>query len=280
MLNKKTIFIITIVFLAVAMATDAVFAIVNGNYNRTMAQPDITRQDWNWLDEDYVLRAGTTFDGNLNLNTNHIFGLNTNALEMDSMANVGYVSSSVSSASGGSAYTNWGKATCESTDNLLYAGFVYTTNFGSTAGSGNQICINLPNDGDIFFNNAVADKLYPLKIGNAGIPNDASISTGSDITNRHLIPCASCFRQNSGCYISVDTDSCASGFSDIYKGFLMGSRTDVSNSGDRFCINKDFDYGELRASTGSSLHGDRVENNFDLNAYSENSFIKCALCCN
>jgi hypothetical protein len=48
---------------------------LTGNYNRTTAQNELTRDDWNLLDEDFVAKSGDTMTGPLNMGNQRITNL-------------------------------------------------------------------------------------------------------------------------------------------------------------------------------------------------------------
>ncbi|HOZ56491.1 MAG: hypothetical protein BWY51_00354 [Parcubacteria group bacterium ADurb.Bin316] len=256
---------------------------VSGNYSKVDGN-NLTRDDWNVLDEDFVDREGDTMGTNLNLNNHRIVGVNTNPANSSDLANVGYIDSLLVSSQGGYVYTNWGRSNCSGSDTLLYSGFGFNSIYTVISGGSNNICIQLPFNATSSFvyalnSNSRTDGLYPLMTSDPSqLPPEMSTMY------RNYIECAVCFRRNSSCIESVGSFNCTMpGFNyKAYDGYVLGGEIPGSHyhSQERICVNRSMHINTNSAPYGAVAYGSRIRNNFGMSEYGIDRFIPCAVCCN
>lgn len=274
-------------FLSVAFTSDVVSALVRGDYERStvppIAEPDITREDWNDLDWDFVLRAGESvgvvFDGNLNLDTNNIINVDTDSGNLNSLANVDYLNSSMGFYEEADFYTNWGRNDCNFGDTLIYSGYMFNNYYGFRAGGVNPFCMVNPEEPGPVHSGSRMDALYP------GIISTSDI-VPVDYPENWYVECAVCYHSGGICYEAVGTWDCnlAEGF-DVkkYDGYLLGSTLEYRPSNERICVNRNFAGLDSSTNQGARLHGSKVVDDFSINTYDTAptaKYTKCAICCN
>jgi len=282
-------FIFTVRALCISDFNQYVFAVVNGEYNRNIPpggpdSPNIVMQDWNYLDDDFLLRDGTNVNSDLDMldddgtSRHKIINLDTNSGVLSDLVNVNYVNSNISSAQGGDTYINWGRSNCSGSDDLMYSGYAFATGYSNVSGSSNPVCVD-SSDWGSFFNSSKKDKLVPLTTG------DNSLSPVS-IPGRSFIKCAVCYRKNSTCFENYGSHDCGS-FNQIYGGYVMSMVSDMSrNATERGCLNENFESDSPIMLWGAIWYGSRLQENFGENDYSDCvndgncNFLKCSICCN
>lgn len=248
------------------------------NYSKTLpATLDLS--EWNNLDDDFVAKSGDTMTGILDMGGNRITNLSNPTLDTDA-ANKAYVDSQIIAIAGsgaGGTYINWGREDCPTGSDLLYNGVGFGADSDDIGGSDNPICINSNGTVGAAYTDVNGDKMYPMVTGSAG-------NLPSGITSSRIVKCALCRRAGT-CYESYGDWGCntSAGFSSAYDGYVLGSLTTMSpvgNSGERLCVNSNFDNEYTKSPVdGPVLLGSRIEDNFGL-GYTESAFIRCSLCCN
>lgn len=235
------------------------------DYNKPI-DGQLTANDWNQLDDDFVAKSGDTMSG----------GLILSADPTDSMhaATKQYVD-----RRGGDIFTNWGRSDCPAGVNELYNGFVFGKRWDEPKGSGEILCIESgmagpPNT------SAIRDKLWPVGTG-------VTAYTPPAITTNSEIPCAVCYNPGGTCYRAVGTNICnnAEGFNVAYTGYIMGGVTGLDNpfnenNNGRECVNANFDGSTPNLTFDSVYAGTVIVGNADLPVYTTDSYIHCAVCCN
>ncbi len=252
---------------------------LTGDYSKTLPA-SLTLTDWNNLDDDFVAKSGDSMTGTLDMGGNRITNLNDPVNDSDA-ANKAYVDAQMASlgvSGAGAVYINWGKDSCPGSATLLYNGFAFNASSGNTGGSDNYLCLNdsgLAGDG---FTGTYADEMYPIVTGTSG-------NLPSGITANRIVKCAVC-RQAGTCYESYGAWACNSsaGFSSAYEGYVLGasSASTASNSGERACVNKNFDSSVSVAGAEppeTFWNGSIIDQDYSL-GYTEDAFIKCSICCN
>jgi hypothetical protein len=187
-----------------------------------------------------------------------------------------YVDTSVAGAgSGGDNFVNWGRGDCPVGTTQLYSGYAFGTKWDEPNGSGDVMCIQSGDAGPAA--TSPRDKLWPAATGQAGF-----IPAG--LPESKEIKCALCLKPSKSCYNSYGSNSCATGFTAAYSGYVMGGTVNVSGSGvnknERYCINSNFDSTTNSATWGSVFYGTEIYSNSDLPAYTAGAYIKCSVCCN
>ncbi|MFH0892304.1 MAG: hypothetical protein V1867_05995 [Candidatus Falkowbacteria bacterium] len=249
---------------------------VFGDYDR--AEASLSIDDWNFLNDDFVLRDGDTMAGDLNMNNVGISNLAVIPADETSAASAGYVNSRINSSAGGTTYINWGRGDCAAGDTVLYGGFGFGATYSVMSGGDNDICVQLPADAEFAHTGAIADRMYPSMSG--GSP---WMPAGYDPA-RSFVRCAVCYRNQSACYTGYGTHNCNKGnFTDkAYDGYVAaGINESHTLSRERNCVNRNFDNTGGAATTwGAAWYGSRIENNFGQAGYDNLVFIRCAVCCN
>ena len=254
---------------------------LSANYGKVMPGASLTLTEWNYLDDDFVAKSGSTMTGILDMGSQRIINLATptGTSPASDAANKAYVDAQVASvgASAASAtYINWGRNDCPTGSSLLYEGIAFSANYASAGGSSNVVCMDSSGVAGGSFTVINADKMYPVITGATSLP--VGISSG------RAIRCAVCRRVGT-CYETFGNNTCntASGFSPSFTGFLLGAHSNSTtflNSTERICVNENFINTPTPSSTdGAIVIGTRIENNLGL-SYSASSFIRCATCCN
>jgi len=295
--NFKIIFILIIalffIFTAGALCNSNFkqYTLALGNYNRIVPpdSPDVTMDNWNDLDEDFLLRDGTNVNSNFDLldgdgfSQHKIVNLSVNSSEDNDLANVQFVNDSLSSAQGGDTYINWGRDDCPGSDQVLYSGYGFSVAIGGISGGNNPICIDDELEISENFSGNYRDALKPLVTDNhADLP--------SGIPQRRNIKCAVCYKSNSTCFLNSGSHNCTSfGFNNTYSGFFMSETSNINrNSLQRICLNENFDLSSEVSlmSVGAKLYSSRIQENFgnvvypDCEMGGQCNFAKCSLCCN
>ena len=264
-------------------------ALVNGKYERlTTENQDIIMDDWNYLDEDFLLRDGTNVNNNFDLldgdgvSQHKIVKLSVNSSEDNDLANVQFVNENLASAQGGDTYVNWGRGDCPEGDQILYSGYGFSVVIANLSGGNNPICIDNLLESSEHFSGSYRDALKPLVTD-----NHAELPLG--IPQRRNIKCAVCYKPQSTCFLNAGSHSCVSGFDNVYSGFFMSETSNMNrNSLRRLCLNQNFDLSSEISlmSVGAKLYSSRIQENFGNVAYpdcetgGQCNFVKCSVCCN
>ncbi len=260
-------------------------AVTQGDYNRAAPGGGILFDDWNVLDEDFLLSDGSSqMDADLNIEGNQAVNLGE-SLNQSDVATVNYVNSQIESnlvgIQGGDIYVNWGRDDCGGGDVALYSGYGFGNLFSSISGGENEICISEPFDGGLLNSGSMSDSLYPLMTGeHVYFPDDGT--TYQEIT---LIKCAVCYKEVSSCYLNIGTHQCSvtDFVNKAYDGYMVGEISEIASyksTSQSSCLNLNFDSSGGGALLGGSIwRGAAIGNNFGLNAYDEDQFIKCAVSC-
>lgn len=282
------LFFITIGLLIFApLSLNQVALALQGRYNRAATDNSIGVVDWNYLDDDFLARDGSgAMTGDLNMGGNQVTNVGAPSNNTDA-ATVGYVNDSVSTAvsNGGSTFVNWGREDCPASTDLLYGGIAFSANYDAFAGGGNPVCI-IPGDAGSVFGTMYSDQLYPLRTGDGTFPTDGT----SPILSNRIIKCAVCMRRPGACYTVFGSHDCntTEGFNPLYAGYILGSRTSNNtaagyphNPTQRACVNSTFDGELVRPATdpGALWYAARIIENYGVLPQSEDSYIKCAICC-
>ncbi len=294
-INKKTglgLFILLIIFISflfvfTPMSLKKIAQAVTGSYNRAPADSTVTVDDWNLLDEDFLLRDGAnSMQGDLNMNGNKIINLG-DGVNLTDAANIKNVDDAIAGAGvagGKDMFTNWGSEDCPDGSTLLYGGVAFSSSYDSFSGGSNPICIQSGDAGGVM-TPAFADKLYPLVTGaDANLPTSDS-DPQSTIAGGKIVKCALCHKATNACYEHYGSHNCATGFDPIYSGYVLGSYgtnggDNHYNSTQRACVNRLFDDSQpANGNMGAMWYGSKIQSNFGL-AYTESAFIKCSICCN
>ncbi|MCK4539948.1 hypothetical protein KAU09_02215 [Candidatus Parcubacteria bacterium] len=292
--DKQLLFIILVVllFCGLLIFTPLSFeniakALTLGNYNRTASDNIIDVDDWNHLDNDFLLTDGAnSMQGDLNMNNNRITNVTTTNNPNDA-ANVEYVTDAIAAAEvagGGDIFVNWGNDDCPGGTDKLYGGIAFSAPYNTTSGGSNPVCMQSGDAGPAHIN-ANADKIYPVVTGGIETLPDSSVDSGSTITSESIIKCALCHNPAGTCYEHYGGHDCGGSFSHVYRGYVLGSYatngTDSHyNSTQRACVNRDFDSSiSAGVNMGAMWYGARIEENFGL-GYTTDAFIKCSICCN
>ena len=289
MKNKIKIFnLLVLVVLMICLIKTGEFsyttqAINPADYNKS-AGDNLSRDDWNRLDEDFIMREGDAMGGSLNLGSRRITSASTNTASDDDLANVDYVNSLLVSSQGGYIYTSWGVSSCGSSDTLLYSGFGFNATYNFLSGGSNNLCIQLPFNATTSFpysmnSNARTDGIFPLMTSDiAQLPPEMSTMY------RNYVECAVCFRSNSSCIELLGGFNCSmSGFTHkAYDGYVLGGEIPGSHyhSQERICVNRNMHVNTNAAPYGAVAYGSRIRDNFGQTSYGINRFIPCAICCN
>lgn len=283
--NYKLLFIFSIFLLFSIFNYSTVLAVVFGDYGRTsISSQDVTLDDWNFLDEDFLRTTGASFDGDFNLNNHFILSLDTDTSDDSGAVNLNYLNSRMSGVLGGDTYINWGNNYCQGTDTMLYSGYGFSNYYVDTSGSDNPICIAHPFDGSILDISVISDELYPLMTGSASLLPTTSVDPLSTINNQRLVKCAVCFRSGHTCYLNIGTHDCTTSFflNKAYDGYMTGeiNYSTHQSSLERHCLNRDFDASETAPAWGAIWYGSRIQNNFGLSGYNTMRYLECSICCN
>ncbi|MCK4539947.1 hypothetical protein KAU09_02210 [Candidatus Parcubacteria bacterium] len=287
---KKYVFFIFLFCLVIGLYClsgyflQCVSAVTQGDYNRPAPGGGISVEDWNFLDEDFLLTDGVNSVLNdLDMNNNRIINLDSGNGQKNA-ASKEYVDNGISAVQGGDTYINWGRAGCAGSDILLYDGYGFGNEYSNSSGGDNPICIQEPFDGEMLSSGAKADGVFPLMTGTSAILPTNMIDPSSTIDRQRFIKCAVCYRPNSACFINQGTHNCGvPGFGNkIYDGYLTGEVNYPTHyaSTERYCLNRNFDASILAPDWGAIWYGARVEENFGLSSYETKKFIKCSVCCN
>lgn len=259
-------------------------AVTLGNYNRGVGDEIINLDDWNNLDNDFLLTdGGNSMQGDLDMGGNRITNVSTTADPNDA-ANIGYVVDAIATAGtsgGGDVFVNWGRGDCPGGSDILYSGYAFSARYDSISGGNNPVCMQAGSPGEAF-TGIYADEMYPLITGQTD-------SLPPAYSEDKIIQCALCHKPQGVCFEYVGRQDCgSSGFNAIYKGYLLGSDANNDlinglhyNSTERLCVNDSFD---ANVSAGGNLgalwYGVVIEDNFSLNNYTEDAYIMCSVCCN
>src|SRR3989339_246496 len=109
---NSVIFTWSLIFCAVASVVAFSFIVLKpawaalGDYDRTGVS--LSPDDWNYLDEDFVLKEGATMGGDINMNNIAITNLALIPADTTSAVSAAYVDSRINASAGGTTYTNWG----------------------------------------------------------------------------------------------------------------------------------------------------------------------------
>lgn len=253
-----------------------------GNYSKG-ATDELTFNDWNNLDDDFVDASGDTMSGDLNMNSNKITNIPDIPFDAKDAVNQNYVDTAVATAggSGGDVFINWGQQVCPGTTELLYRGYAFG-NLHIHSGGAEAVCLQQPGDagaepGGIGPGANLGDLLYPLGTG-----EDFRMPPG--IPDLKEIMCAVCFNPKGACYERWYGETCpgSSGFIPVYTGYGMGGYASHGPS-QRHCVdNINFDgsvdnlsYGDL----GDIWYGTVLYENADIGLYTKDSYVKCSMCC-
>ena len=262
---------------------------LQGSYNRLPSDDTLTVQDWNYLDDDFLLKSGDTMSGNLNMGSNYITNLGMQATPGNNDAvTVQYVTNAISaagSASGGDIYVVWGSTNC-GTNNSVYTGYAFSAPYNFNGGSGNPVCINTPNNADYDFLFGSADNMVPLvtSLNDSYLPIQGTDDPNSRIREQSFIQCAVCHNTSGVCYEHIGEQSCANGFASAYNGYMLGSYTTSGtdnhrNSTSRACVDSEgFVFNDTQGYMGAMWYGSKIDNNSGL-PYGIDTFVKCSLCC-
>ena len=283
------LFFITIGLLIFApLSLDQVALALQGRYDRAATDNSIGVVDWNYLDDDFLARDGSgAMTGDLNMGGNRITNLVTSATPGNNdAATVQYVQTAVSaaaSAGGGATFVQWGNSACPAGMDTLYSGIGFSALYSTNAGGDNPQCIQVDTGTPISFTGTYADNMYPIvtSLDAGNLPtSDSTMAAG------RIVRCAMCHKPAGTCYTHYGVNSCASGFSPAYAGYVLGSFgtsgiANHYNSTQRACVNRNFQ-GDISSggNMGAMWYGTRIQGRLGLTAYSENTFIKCAVCCN
>lgn len=249
------------------------------DYNKVNGD-DLTRDNWNALDEDFVMKEGDTLNGNLNMDGHRVTNVVGPSNNSD-IANVNFVNSSLVASQGGEVYINWGAASCAAPDITLYNGYGFGSDKSFTSGGVNSICLQLPIDASASAAGAlISDNLFPV-VTTYNFSTYFGIPPG--ISPYTYVRCAACFRVNSSCVKVFGTTNCSiPSFSHkAYDGFVMGGDLPgwYYRSSEAECINRNL-AGATGPADGAMIYGSRIRDLYGLSGYNINSYIQCAVCCN
>ncbi len=281
-LNVAIILLVSIIisggFLLSGLSFNQIVWALGGNYNK-QAGDQLNLSDWNNLPNDFVDQGGDKMEGDIDMNNNKITNLPAPSDDSEP-ATKDYVDSALANVGGGGdVFVNWGNWNCPGGTEQLYRGFAFDERY-SQNGGGEAVCLQLPGDegsspgpkgpGDNY-----SDLLYPLGTGNAtrmppGIPA------------RKEVKCAVCYNPQGACYERWYGDDCpgSSGFHPVYTGYAMGGYYTHASPSQRHCVdNQNFDASVNNQTWGKIWYGSVVWRNTDVGLYTEDSYLKCAMCC-
>ena len=96
------------------------------------------------------------------------------------------------------------------------------------------------------------------------------------------VRCAVCYRPNTVCFEKMGDNSCPTGFSAAYRGWIMGGivASNRENQLNHRCVNENFTNNAAdNNNIISQLYGATVDEDLDIGLYTEDSFVRCAFCC-
>ena len=142
---------------------------------------------------------------------------------------------------GGCTYVRWGKSTCRSGAQLLYAGRVGGSLYTHGGGS-NYVCMPDVPEYTLRYSPGVQGHSYMYGVEYQGhtVPNK----------NSHNAVCALCYLSDKGTSVMMPAKtSCPSGWTKEYYGYLMAEHTRHKHRTEFVCVNKD-----LESLPGSQHH--------------------------
>lgn len=275
------IIIICGLFILSGFSINQLVLAITGNYSKGLTD-ELTADDWNNLDDDFIDASGDTMSGDLNMNSNKITNIPDTPVSAQDAVNQNYVDNAVAGAggSGGDVFTNWGQQACPSGTEFLYRGYAFNGYYHGHYDGSEAICLQQPGDAGAVPGGDTAGKhgnlLYPLGTG----PSSNAIPPG--IPERKEIMCAVCFNPGGACYERWHGITCpgSSGFTPVYTGYGMGGYHSHTNASRGHCVdNVNFDGSIDNPNWGDIWYGILVWDNIDVGLYTEESFVKCAMCC-
>jgi len=269
-----TIFLLLIIlvigiFIFLPVSWQKIAIALTGNYSKVSGTDQLTVSDWNNLPNDFLDKqssSGDTMAGPLTLSADPTTNMQA--------ATKQYVDNN-SGGGGGDTFVNWGRGDCPSGTTELYNGYSFGVKWSVKGGGSNPVCIKYPLIGTEYN----AEYFYTGYLHSIG--SSLSRSLPVDIPELKEMKCAKCFSANQTCFENIGDNSCPSGFNIAYTGWLMGgiSNENRENQLDFICVNDNFDGSINNINNEATIYGATIEEQSDLGFYTENSFIRCSVCC-
>jgi hypothetical protein len=166
----------------------------------------------------------------------------------------------------GSIYTQWGNSSCLGGSPTLLGGFAFANHF--THASAEPLCIAQgATTGDP--TSQLGDLLYGISV--QGVP-PAGITTNSRLT------CALCQSSTGGCFELSGGQSCPSGYTARYRGYLFGGHYTHQGTGRACVASEDFEVVSNVPDNGGYVYPTTAHATAGTGVSSQR-YVGCALCC-
>ena len=220
--------------------------------------------------ESLTVTGDTELDGKL-LDNNNEAGTSGQVLS-STESGIDWIDAPSGSGGSGSVFTRWGNPAAPAGTTLLYTGFTYGNPLNSGGGGSNHICLQGGDPG--------ADATAAVDNGDLiWSTNTHGLDMPPGITTGKNVHCAVAFADSTS-FVNWGSDTCPTGWSSAYSGYVMSSKFNDDIS-DRICVdNVNFDASSASSSSANRLQGTILweSDNFDQVAYPEKTFVQCSVC--
>ena len=131
---------------------------------------------------------------------------------------------------GGSTYVRWGRTTCPETSELVYEGYAGGGSYSEAGAGTNYLC--LPKDPEW------VDEQSPSYVGYIHGAEYQTHSSMFDSIKDHDVPCAFCHTNSTNVFVLPAKQTCPTGWTQEYFGFLMSERNTHSSSKEFICMDR------------------------------------------
>ena len=175
---------------------------------------------------------------------------------------------------GGVSYNRWGKSTCRSGVERLYAGRIGSSYGNHKGGGANYVCMPDNPDYTLSFEPGVQNQglIFGTEYEHARVSG----------RNNHNAPCAVCYIPTKHTAVMIPAKTtCPSGWTREYYGYLMAEHSTGAYRTMYACIDKDMETIPGSASHIDGGHLYHVEascNGFACGPYSDSKELNCVVC--
>ncbi|XP_019617292.1 PREDICTED: short-chain collagen C4-like [Branchiostoma belcheri] len=137
---------------------------------------------------------------------------------------------------GGAVYTRWGRKTCPSGATIVYSGVAGGTHYTEPGGGTNYQCLPTDPQWGQYQDGVQGYKAYMYGAEYKLVTN---VPFGSTSLHQNNVPCAVCYVPTRGSKLMIPArDTCYSGWTREYHGYLMAERHNHAGSKEFVCVDE------------------------------------------
>lgn len=173
-------------------------------------------------------------------------------------------------------YVHWGYATCGAGDEVLYSGWAYGPWYSHGGGNTDPLCMKEGDPGPAY--NSANHGSYLVALGTHYYGDD-TVHQPAGVTARRGIPCAVCATPHT-CYRVDGSDQCATGWSRLYPGELVGGYYNYAGNLNAFCYHLNNSAPQTQhANLNQVFAASTGDPSYMIGNVAGYRHTKCAICC-